>query len=99
MNHSHQIFSRNHLQSTPKEWFEQLQLIAVSFLNVQKAFDTYTLIDPESQLTFILDKITEFFALAWEDQENTTLQHLNTEHYMPLSNIFEPVTVATFENF
>ena len=56
LNSANQSFSVNHLQSTPKEWFEQLQLIPVSFLNGKKAFDTYALIDPESQFTFILDQ-------------------------------------------
>ena len=58
LNNANQNFGVNHLQSTPKEWFEQLQLIPVSFLNGKKAFDTYALIDPGSQFTFILDKIT-----------------------------------------
>ena len=88
----------NHLQSTPKERFEQLQLIPVSFLNGKKAFDTYALIDHGSQFTFILDKITKFFALPCEDQEATTLQYLNTEHDKPLSKISEQVTVAHYEN-
>ncbi|XP_075247137.1 uncharacterized protein LOC142340448 [Convolutriloba macropyga] len=98
LNNSNQSFSVNHLQSTPKEWFEQLQLIPVSFLNGKKAFDTYALIDPGSQFTFILDKITEFLALPCEDQKATTLQYLNTEHDMPLSKISEQVTVAPYEN-
>ena len=88
----------NHLQSTSKEWLEQLQLILESFLNGNKAFDTYALINPEGQFTFTVDKIKEFFALPYEDQETTTLQYLNTEHNMPLSEISEPVTVAPFEN-
>ena len=98
LNNANQSFSVNHLQSTLKEWFEQLQLIPVSFLNGKKAFDTYALIDPGSQFTFILDKITEFLALSCEDQEATTLQYLNTEHDMPLSKISEQVTVASYEN-
>ena len=98
LNNANQNFSVNHLQSTPKEWFEQLQFIPVSFLNGNKAFDTYALIDPGSQFTFILDKITEFLALPCEDQEATTLQYLNTEHDMPLSKISEQVTVAPYEN-
>ena len=98
LNNANQRFSVNHLQSTPKEWFEQLQLIPISFLNDRKAFDTYALIDPGSQFTFALDKITEFLALPCEDQEATTLQYLNTELDMPLSKISEQVTVAPSEN-
>ena len=94
LNSFNQIFSVNHLQSTPKE---QLQLIPVSFLNGKKAFDTYAMIDPGSQFTFILYKISEFCALTCEDQEATTHQYLNTEHYMPLSKISEPVKVAPYE--
>ena len=66
LNNANQSFSVNHLQSTPKEWFEQLQLIPISFLNGKKAFDTYALIDTGSQFTFALDKITEFLALPCE---------------------------------
>ena len=88
----------NHLQFTPKKWFVQLQLNPVSFLNGKKAFITYTLIDPGSQFTFILDKITEFLALPCEDQETTTLLYLNTEPDMPLSKTSEQVTVAPYEN-
>ena len=88
----------NHLQSIPKEWFEQLQLIPVSFLYGKKAFDTYTLINPGSQFTFILDKITNFLALPCKDQEATTLQYLNTGHEVSLSKISEQVTDAPCKN-
>ena len=98
MNNANQNLSVNHLQSTPKDRFEQLQLIPVSFLNGKKAFDTYALIDPGSQFKYILDKITEFLALPCEDQEATTPQYLNREHDMPLSKIFKQVTVAPYDN-
>ena len=84
----------NHLQSTPKECLEQLQFIPVFFVNGKKAFDTYALMDPGSQFTFILDKITDFQALPIEDEEATTLQYPNREHDMPLSKISEKVTIA-----
>ena len=96
LNNYNQNFSVNHLQYAPKEWFEQLQPISVSVLNGGKAFDTYSLIDPGSQFTFILGKITEF--LPCEDQEATTLQYLNTEHDKPLSKIYEQPTVELYEN-
>ena len=70
----------------------------VSFVNGKKAFDTNALIDPGSQFTFKLEKITNFLALPFEDQEATTLQYLNTEHDMPLSKISEKVTVAPYKN-
>ena len=92
-------YSVNHLQSTPKEWFEQLQLIPVSYLNGKKAFDTYARIDPGSQFTFILDKITEFLTLPCKHEEANTLDDLNTKHDMPLSKISEQVTVAHYEKF
>ena len=84
----------NHLQSTSKEWFEQLQLIPVSFVNSKKAFDTYALINPGSQITFILDKVTDFLTPPCEDLEATTLQNFNTKHDMPLSKTSEKVTTA-----
>ena len=93
LNNANQNSSVNHLQSTPKEWFEQLQLIPVSFLNGKKAFDTYA---PGSQFTFILDKIKEFIALPCEDQEATTLQYLNKEHDMALWKTSEQMTVAPY---
>ena len=55
LNNSNQNFSVNHLQSTPKELFEQLPLISISFLNGKKASDTYALIYQGSQFTFLLD--------------------------------------------
>ena len=62
----------NHVQSTPKEWLEQFQLIPVCFVSGKKACDTYALIDQGSQFTFILDKITDFLALPCEDQKATS---------------------------
>ena len=60
-------------------------------------FDTYALIDPRSQFTFLLDKVTSFLELPCEAQASTTLQYLNTEHEMPLSKKSETVTVMPFE--
>ena len=58
-----QSFSINQCSETPKNWYEQLQLIPVSFLKGNKAFDTYALIDPGSQFSFVLDAIAEFLEL------------------------------------
>ena len=55
-------------------------------------FDTYALIDPGSQFTFLLDKVTSFLELPCEAQASTTLQYLNAEHEMPLSKISETAT-------
>ena len=60
-------------------------------------FDTYALIDPGSQFTFLLDKVTSFLELPCEGQASTTLQYLNTEHEMPLSKISDTVTVTSFD--
>ena len=60
-------------------------------------FDTYALIDPGSQFTFLLDRVTSFLELPCEAQASTTLQCLNTEHEMPLSKISETVTVTPFD--
>ena len=97
LNNSKQIFSVTHLQFTPKEWFEQLQLIPVSFQNGKKASDTYALINPGSQFILTLDN--EFPALPSEDQEATQLQYLNKEHNMPLSKISEPETMIESSRF
>ena len=88
----------NHLHCTTKEWSEKLQLIPASLFNGKKALVTYPLTDPESQFTFILDKISDFLALLCKDLEATILQYLNTEHDMALSKISEPETVAPYEN-
>ena len=60
-------------------------------------FVTYALIDPGSQFTFLLDKVTSFLELPCEAQASTTLQYINTEHEMPLSKISETVTVTPYD--
>ena len=93
-----QNFSLNRNTNPPPEWYEHLQIIRVSSVNGSKVFDTYALIDPGSQFTFLLDKVTSFLALSCEAQASTTtLQYLNTEHEMPLSKISETVTVTLFD--
>ena len=42
---NNQSFCVNKKPSPPRDWFEQLQLMPVSFVNGNKAFDTYALID------------------------------------------------------
>ena len=92
-----QNFSINRKTIPPPEWYEQLQILPVSFLNGSKVFDTYALIDPGSQFTFLLDRVTSFIELPCEAQASTTLQYLNTEQEMPLSKISETVTVTLFD--
>ena len=60
-------------------------------------FDAYALIDPGSQFTFLLDKVTSFLELHCEAQASTTLQYLNTEHEMALSKMSEKRTVTPFD--
>ena len=60
-------------------------ILPVSFSDGSKVFDTYALIDPGSQITMLLDRVTSFLELPCEAQASTTLQYLNTEHEMPLS--------------
>ena len=45
-----QNFNVNQTSSTPKCWFEQLQLLPVSFIKEDKVFDTYALIDPRQSV-------------------------------------------------
>ena len=92
-----QNFSINRNTIPPPEWYEQLQILPVSFVNGSKVFDTYALIDPGSQFIFLLDKVTSFLELPSEAKASKTLQYLNTEHEMPLSKICETVTVTPFE--
>ena len=92
-----QNFSINRNTIPPPEWYEQLQILPVSFVNGSKVFDTYALIDPGSQFTFLLDKATSFLELPCEAQASTTLQHLNTEHESPLSKIRKTVTITRFD--
>ena len=70
-----------------KNWHEQLQLIPVSFLKGNKAFDTYALIDPGTQYSFVLDAISEHLELPCESQQSLPLQFLNTENNKTLSKI------------
>ena len=60
--------------STSTGWLAQLQLMPVSFVNGNKAFDTNALIDHGSQFTFLLDTITNFLSLPCEAQTSITLQ-------------------------
>ena len=92
-----QNFSINRNTIPPPEWCEQLQILPVSFVNGSKVFDTYALIDPGSQFTFLLDKITSFLELPCKAQASTTPQYLNTEHKMPLSKISETARVTPFD--
>ena len=92
-----QIFRINRNKIPPPEWYKQLQILPVPFVNGSKVFDTYALIDLGSQFTFLLDKVTSFLELPCEAQASTTLQYLNTEHEMPLSKISETVTVTPFD--
>ena len=94
----HQSFSINQCSETPKNWYEQLELIPVSFLKGNIAFDTYALIDPGSQFSFVLDAIAEFPELLREIQQSVPLQFLNTENSMSLSEIVEPVTITPYKS-
>ena len=93
-----QSFSINHCSETPKNWYEELQLIPVSFLKGNKAFDTYALIDPGSQFSFVLDARAEFLELPRESQQSIPLKFLNTENSMSLSKIVEPVTITPYKS-
>ena len=68
-NSTNQSFSINQSPDAPKNWYEQLQLIPVSFLKGNKAFDTYALIDPGSQCSIVLDAISEYLELPCESQQ------------------------------
>ena len=80
-----QNFNVNQISSTPKYWFEQLQLLPVSFIKEDKVFDTYALIDPGSQFTFLLDAVSDYLELPREYQSSTTVQYLSVDYEMPLS--------------
>ena len=41
------------LYRTLKDWFEQLQLKPVFFIKEDNVFDTYAILDPGSQFTFL----------------------------------------------
>ena len=93
-----QSFSIIQCSETPKNWYEQLHFIPVSFLKGDKAFDTYALIDPGSQFSFVLDAIAEFLELPRETQQSVPLQFLNTENSKSLSKIVEPVTITPYKS-
>ena len=90
---TNQSFSINQSPHASKNWYEQLQIIPISFLKGNKAFDTYALIDPGSQCSFVLDAISEYLELPSESQQSVPLQFLNTENNMTLSKINEQVTI------
>ena len=93
-----QSFSINQCSETPKNCYEQLQLIPVSFLKGGKGFDTYALIDPGSQFSFVLDAIAGFLGLPRETQQSVPLQLLNTENSMSLSKIPSHVPLKASHN-
>ena len=95
---NNQRFCVNKKPSPPRDWLEQLQLMPVSFVNGNKAFDTYALIDHGSQFTFLLDTITNFLSLPCEPQTSTTLQYVNTQNEMPLSKITAPVIITPYKS-
>ena len=95
---NNQSFCVNKTLSPPRDWLEQLQLMPVSFVNGNKAFDTYALIDHGSQFTFLLDTITNFLALPCEAQTSTTPQYVNTQNEMPLSKITAPVIITPYKS-
>ena len=95
---NNQSFCVNKKPSPPRDCLEQLQLMPVSFVNGNKAFDTYALIDHGSQFTFLLDTITNFLALPCEAQTSTTLQYVNTQNEMPLSKITAPVIISPYKS-
>ena len=97
-NSINQSFSINQCSETPKSWFEQLQIIPVSFIKGDKVFDTYALIDPGSQFRFASAVIAEFYELSHETQHSVPLQFLNTENTMSLSKIVEPVTITPYKS-
>ena len=94
-----QNFNVNQISSTPKYWFERLQLLPVSFVKEDKVFDTYALIDPGSQFTFLLDAVSDYLELPREYQSSTTVQYLSVDYEMPLSKIKQPITVCPFNQF
>ena len=95
---NNQSFCVNKNPSPPRAWLEQLQLMPVSFVNGNKAFDMYALLDHGSQFTFLLDTITNILALPCEAQTSTTLQHVNTQNETPFSKITAPVIITPYKS-
>ena len=95
---NNQSFCVNKKTSPPRDWLEQLQLMPVSFVNGNKSFDTYALIDHGSQFIFLLDTITNFLPLLCEAQTSTRLQYANTQNEMPISKITATVIITPFNS-
>ena len=94
-----QNFNDNQVSSTPKDWFEQLQLLTVSFIKEDKVFDTYAPIDTGSQFTFLLDAVFDYLELPREYQSSTTVQYLSVDYEISVSKIMQPITVCRFNRF
>ena len=95
---TNQSFSINQSPVAPKNWYEQIQLIPVSFLKGNKSFNTCALIDPGSQCSFFLHASSEYLELPCESQQSVPLHFLNTENNMTLSKINEPVTITPYKS-
>ena len=93
-----QSFCVNKKPSPPRGWLEQLQLMPVSFVNDNNAFDTYAPMDNGSQFTFLLDTITNLLALPCEAPTSTTLQYVNTQNKTPLSKITALVIITPYKS-
>ena len=95
---NNQSFCVNKKPSPPRDWLEQLQLMPVSFVNGNKPFDTFALIDHGSQFTFLPDAITNFLVLPCEAQTSTTLKYVNTQNEMLLSKMTASVIITPYKS-
>ena len=70
----------------PKDLFSVLQIVPVSVMNDDKVFDTYTLIDPGSTGTYILDHITKTLNLKTSETFDLDVQFLSISRSISFSS-------------
>ena len=91
MNDANQNFSVNHLQSTPKEWFEQLQLIPVSFLNGKTAFEFFALPCKNQEATTLQYLNTEHdMPLSKTSEQMTVAPYENLDQKYQITATYSP---------
>ena len=59
--------------------------------------DTYALIDPGSQFTFMLDQIADFLEFSSSETANMSLQYININHEMAVAKLENIVNLAPYQ--
>ena len=76
------------------QWFEQLQLMPVSFCHGETSTTTYTLIDHGSQFSFIVDEIAGKLQIPSMEHTSMSLRYIDIDHEMPVAKVGNAVHIS-----